>query len=1010
MSLCLLLFLAGRGQAQQYPTPRLNALTPPGGQVGTTVTVTLTGVDLDEVDTLYLSHPGIKATRIPDPKPEKPATPPPVVPPKFELTIAANVPLGIHDLRAIGKWGISNPRAFVVGDLAEVQEQEPNNDLPQAQVIELNRVVNGVINANVDVDYYRFAGKAGQRVVVHGSCFSIDSRANPFLQLFDGGNRLLASNLRYRNRDALLDCELPADGDYLIRISEHAHVGGGADYFYRLTVSVGPWIDGAYPPVVEPGKPGKITLYGRNLPGGQPTPQTTATGRPLDRLEVTVTPPADPMSPQRLAFSGTVAPRSGGIDGFEHRVKNAAGTSNPVLLGYARAPIVLDNEANDGADQAQEVALPCEVCGRLEKLRDRDWYVFTARQNEVYLIEGFADRLRSPTDLYFELRRADNQQVLGEFDDHTDLPAAVGRFYTYSADPKARVVIPADGKYLLMVSGRMADVKAGPRRIYHLSIRPEVPDYRLVLVGNPSTSGAGCTLHQGGNQELQVVCYRQDGFDGEVTLSVEGLPPGVTCPPQVLGPNQRETYLVLSAAANAAAWAGEIRIKGTATIAGKKTEREGRAGCLVWPTAQANQPAVSRLARSICLAVRDQAPYSLSASSTEVAVPVGGNVDFKLGVKRQFPDFKAPVQLTRLSAPAQPNGNPINVPNVTLAANQTETNVRITVPNNTVPGTYNLVYQGTAQFPYNKDPKATQKPNTQVLEVTPAIRFTVYNTVAEVTLSAPSVTVKPGGEATLGIKLNRLHGYTGPFKVQLVLPSGFQGVSAAEATIPANASEARLTLKSPPSTKPATNPNLVIRLTSTVGSITLTQDARFAVTIAESVATQDGTEFKTTPILAASAADWKYAPAAQVQGDAWRGPDFNDQGWRSGKAPLGYGEEEIAKRQGTTLAEQGQPILCRRTFEVPSDVLAKPGAFFRLAVASDDSAVVHINGMLVDQDPEGDHEYSYWNREVELPAKFLRTGKNVVAVLVNNKQGSSDAFLDLEITAQVPVPKGNDGK
>src|SRR5438445_9009001 len=46
---------------------------------------------------------------------------------KFKVTIAANVAVGIHDVRLINKWGISNPRAFVVGDLAEVTEKEPNN-------------------------------------------------------------------------------------------------------------------------------------------------------------------------------------------------------------------------------------------------------------------------------------------------------------------------------------------------------------------------------------------------------------------------------------------------------------------------------------------------------------------------------------------------------------------------------------------------------------------------------------------------------------------------------------------------------------------------------------------------------------------------------------------------------------------------------------------------------------------------------------------------------------------
>ena len=42
--------------------------------------------------------------------------------------------------------------------------------------------------------------------------------------------------------------------------------------------------------------------------------------------------------------------------------------------------------------------------------------------------------------------------------------------------------------------------------------------------------------------DLGARSERQDGFVGDITLSVEGLPPGVTCPPQVMaGPNRRAT-------------------------------------------------------------------------------------------------------------------------------------------------------------------------------------------------------------------------------------------------------------------------------------------------------------------------------------------------------------------------------------------------------------------------------------------------------------------------------------
>ncbi len=167
----------------------------------------------------------------------------------------------------------------------------------------------------------------------------------------------------------------------------------------------------------------------------------------------------------------------------------------------------------------------------------------------------------------------------------------------------------------------------------------------------------------------------------------------------------------------------------------------------------------------------------------------------------------------------------------------------------------------------------------------------------------------------------------------------------------------------------------------------------------------DEEEFKTIVLLTESTPGWKYLPRRAVRGEEWRKEDFDDSKWRAGKAPIGYGEAEIARRNGTTVAERGEPFLFRRVVEVSSDLLKSKGVAFSLRVASDDSAVVYLNGVLVDQDPVEDHEFSYWNRDVELPAKHLKAGRNVIAVLVKNRPQSSDIYLDMELTAQVPIPR-----
>ena len=165
-------------------------------------------------------------------------------------------------------------------------------------------------------------------------------------------------------------------------------------------------------------------------------------------------------------------------------------------------------------------------------------------------------------------------------------------------------------------------------------------------------------------------------------------------------------------------------------------------------------------------------------------------------------------------------------------------------------------------------------------------------------------------------------------------------------------------------------------------------------------------EYKTIVLLAESSPGWKFLPAPANKLDKnWTETGFNDGAWRVGKAPIGYGEEEIAKRKGTILVEKGQPFVFRRDFNVPADLLTQKGVILRLSVASDDNAVVYLNGKLADQDPVPDHEFTYWNREVELePNRFL-PGRNVVAAYVKNAPASSDLFFDLEIAAQLPLPK-----
>ncbi len=157
---------------------------------------------------------------------------------------------------------------------------------------------------------------------------------------------------------------------------------------------------------------------------------------------------------------------------------------------------------------------------------------------------------------------------------------------------------------------------------------------------------------------------------------------------------------------------------------------------------------------------------------------------------------------------------------------------------------------------------------------------------------------------------------------------------------------------------------------------------------------------KASVVIAQSTAGWKFTAASAIKGEDWLKVAFDDGKWTAGKTPIGYGEPSIAQKKGTTASLQGQPILFRRKFAVDKKLIDSKSKF-RLQVASDNSATVWINGKQVDKE-DGDHEATYWNRTVEIAAGLLKQDGNVVSVLVNNQQGSSDIFLDLHLESTGP--------
>ncbi len=609
---CQILAIAALLHAQ-LPAARLLTLFPPGGKQGSVVEVTLTGVDLDEATHLHFSHAGLTSTSKMGANGQPEAG-------KFIVNIGAAVPPSNYEARVVGRYGISNARTFAVGDQTEVLEKTGNNISTNATETAIGSIVNATADAN-SVDYFRFTAKKGQRLILSCAAKTIDSRMDPVLAVLDANGREIERN----RQGGILDFTAAADGVYTVKTHDFLYRGGG-EYFYRLSVSAAPHIDFVMPPAGQPGTRAKYTVYGRNLPGGTPSPLRSGEGKPLDQLVVDIDLPA-------ASQPFDVAPNTATLDGIEYRLKSPQGVSNPTLIGFASSAITVENQPNDRPDQAQKVSAPGELAGQFFPRGDVDWFSFDAKKGDVYWIEVISHRLGLPTAPFALLQRVTRDaKGLEQVGDLQELPASDANlggaeFNTSSRDATYRLEAREEATYRFGLRDLFSHASAPANLVYRVIIRKESHDFRLVVLpqaGVPAkkdSKGAAVStllVRKGGALPVRVLAFRRDGFTGPIDLAVQGLPAGVTASIAQIAEGQNSAMLLLKAGDGAANWSGAVTILGKATVNGAAVAREARAGSVTWEIAdmqKADSGVQSRLTRNLALAVNatERSPITIEA-------------------------------------------------------------------------------------------------------------------------------------------------------------------------------------------------------------------------------------------------------------------------------------------------------------------------------------------------------------------------------------------------------------
>ena len=457
--------------------PNFTAIAPAGGQRGTSVEVTLRGDRLADAQDVFFYTPGITLEKISDAQ-EKAV--------KGVFLIAADCRLGEHALRIRTASGISALRLFYVGPFPSVEEKEPNNEAAKAQPVALNSTVQGTIGSE-DVDVFSVEVKKDQRLSVEIEGARLGRTLfDPTVTVLSADGRVLAASddTPLLGHDGFVSLLAPADGKYLIQVRDMTYAGTG--HFYRLHLGTFPRPAAVFPLGGQPGE----TLEAKFL--GDPTGDFT---QPITL----------PTEKSRSARFGLVADHHG-----------LAPSPNWLRISpLANAPSITPGNTL-GKATALNTTAPLAFNGVLTTKGNAAFFRFTAKKDQNLDFQVYARRLGSPLDSVLTVFDAKGKS-LGNNDDAAGNP-----------DSAVRVKIPEDGDYTVKVADQLA--RGGPRFTYRVEIAEVAPTLTLSI---PDTARYDNETRKSivvprGNRFAVLLNLNRDTFNGDLAVTFDGLPAGIT--------------------------------------------------------------------------------------------------------------------------------------------------------------------------------------------------------------------------------------------------------------------------------------------------------------------------------------------------------------------------------------------------------------------------------------------------------------------------------------------------
>ena len=520
--------------------PTVSRVYPAGCQIGQTSRITITSNQDAKRLNAWCGRPGVRFEST-----DKPNT--------FNMIVPADTTPGLCWLRFFNDEGVTDPVAFILGLRAETVESEPNEHFVKATPVDrLPVVMNGILEKSADVDCFGVTLVAGQTLIASVTAHELlGSPVDCVLQVVSDTGFVLAQNDDDHGNDPQIAFTAKSTGKHVVRLfgfpekpNSSIRFASAATYVYRLSLTVGSFVDHTVPLFLENGPSAAVDAVGWNLAAGAKVTATIPNGET-----------------QAVAFHGNV--------------------DNWRFLPTLRIPAIRETRQVG----AQQLTLPFALTACLNQPNERDQFEFEGRKGESLRIRCLARSIGQPTDPLIRILNAAGSQLQEQDDASRGKP-----------DCDLTFKVPVDGKYAVEVRDRFDG--GGWRYAYLLIVEKPQADFEITLSAGRFTVASGKPL------EIPVTVSRMNGFSEAIEISVNGLPAGVSAPPVTSlakGATSKAVKLVLtsdgSVAANVAisiqAKAGNIQRLATAPSGiGEQRIESG------WLTAIRKKPAAKTTKKS----------------------------------------------------------------------------------------------------------------------------------------------------------------------------------------------------------------------------------------------------------------------------------------------------------------------------------------------------------------------------------------------------------------------------